>query len=120
MVEPIVTGRSVAYRFQIGDVVEGTVLDEKIAGTVSDITSKNGRRVLILRNQRWIYEDEAKARGSVAMRYELLALLIDARNRLKEFIGAPCECDNTHGAAVTRCCLCEYADAIRRARERIS
>jgi len=43
----------------------------------------------------------------------LLDLLIDARKRLAELIGRPCECDNTHEAAGVRCCLCEYAKEIQ-------
>lgn len=42
----------------------------------------------------------------------LARLLRDARNRLIEWIGTDCECDNTHEAVSTTCCLCEYAAAL--------
>jgi hypothetical protein len=47
---------------------------------------------------------------------DLLAALEDATARLQGFIGSDCECDNTHAANNTVCCLCEYRAAIARAR----
>ena len=41
----------------------------------------------------------------------------DARNRLIHFIGAGCECDNTHKANKTQCCLCDCNEAIERLEE---
>lgn len=46
---------------------------------------------------------------------DLLAALQDAVSRLEEWIGVDCECDNTHTANGTRCCLCQYRAAIARA-----
>lgn len=46
---------------------------------------------------------------------ELVEALKDAKLRLQEFIGADCECDNTHETNETICCLCEYAAAIAKA-----
>jgi hypothetical protein len=46
---------------------------------------------------------------------ELVELLADAADRLAEFIGSDCECDNTHEANDTVCCLCQYRDAIANA-----
>lgn len=45
-------------------------------------------------------------------RQELLEALKDARSRLQEFIGADCECDNTHEQNGTTCALCSYNAAI--------
>ena len=42
----------------------------------------------------------------------LLNLLQDAKNRLEDFIGTDCECDNTHAQNGTTCCLCQYQAAI--------
>lgn len=42
----------------------------------------------------------------------LVLLLNDARDRLIEYIGTECECDNTHEANNTKCCLCQYKEAI--------
>ena len=42
----------------------------------------------------------------------LLALLIDATNRLEGFLNTDCECDNTHEANGTECCLCQYRKEI--------
>lgn len=47
---------------------------------------------------------------------ELLAALEDATSRLEGFIGADCECDNTHAANGVVCCLCEYRAAIAKAK----
>ena len=47
----------------------------------------------------------------------LLALLIDATTRLGDFMGTDCECDNTHAANNTECCLCQYRKAIVKAQE---
>ncbi len=38
----------------------------------------------------------------------LAKLLTDATTRLEDFIGADCECDNTHRQNNTVCALCEY------------
>ena len=39
---------------------------------------------------------------------KLVEMLQDALLRLGDWIGSDCECDNTHEANDTRCCLCEY------------
>lgn len=49
-----------------------------------------------------------------ALAPELAAALQDARARLAGFIGVDCECDNTHAANGTVCCLCEYAGLLAR------
>ena len=49
-------------------------------------------------------------------REELLGLLQDALSRLEDWIGTDCECDNTHEADNTMCCLCLYRAAITKAR----
>lgn len=49
---------------------------------------------------------------------DLLAALKDARSRLIDFTCAECECDNTHDANGTMCCLCEYTAAIAKAEGR--
>lgn len=46
------------------------------------------------------------------MTLRAVELLKDARDRLVGFIGSDCECDNTHEQNGTKCCLCEYLDAI--------
>ena len=43
----------------------------------------------------------------------VVELLKDARYRLSWFIGADCECDNTHELNQTVCCLCEIDDLLR-------
>ena len=48
---------------------------------------------------------------------ELLAALADAHDRLVGFIGTDCECDNTHEANNTTCCLCQYNAVIAAATE---
>ena len=48
-------------------------------------------------------------------RVALVEALRDATARLAGYIGATCECDNTHEANGTVCCLCEYREALRRA-----
>lgn len=47
---------------------------------------------------------------------ELLACLEDAVSRLEGFIGSDCECDNTHTANDTKCCLCQYREVILKAK----
>ena len=42
----------------------------------------------------------------------LLEALKDAASRLEDWIGADCECDNTHVANNTTCCLCQYRATI--------
>lgn len=44
-----------------------------------------------------------------------LNLLADAHDRLADFIGSDCECDNTHEANGTTCCLCQYSALLTRA-----
>lgn len=39
-------------------------------------------------------------------------LLADARDRLASFIGADCECDNTHENNGTTCALCQYTKTL--------
>ena len=39
-------------------------------------------------------------------------LLADARDRLVDFIGFDCECDNTHENNGVTCALCQYAAAV--------
>ena len=48
---------------------------------------------------------------------ESVEILRDARNRLISFIGAACECDNTHEANKTQCCLCNCNEALERLEE---
>ena len=50
---------------------------------------------------------------------ELLELLDDATNRLGEFIGTDCECDNSHEENNTVCCLCQYRTAIAKAQGKV-
>lgn len=44
----------------------------------------------------------------------MLEALRDAVARLAGFIGSSCECDNTHEANGTQCCLCEYTAILAR------
>ena len=46
---------------------------------------------------------------------KLLAASKDALSRLEDWIGSDCECDNTHEANGTKCCLCELREAISEA-----
>lgn len=38
--------------------------------------------------------------------------LTDAISRLEDWIGTNCECDNTHEANGTTCCLCQYRETL--------
>jgi len=59
----------------------------------------------------WSERSEANAR-LMALSPEMLEALRDAHARLMEWIGSDCECDNTHVANNTVCCLCQYAAII--------
>ena len=51
----------------------------------------------------------------ITINAELLGMLKDANDRLKDFIGNDCECDNTHKTNKTVCCLCNYKNIIKSA-----
>jgi hypothetical protein len=52
----------------------------------------------------------------IAAAPDLLDYLVDARRRLEYLLDTDCECDNTHVANDTSCCLCQYNAAIAKAK----